>query len=318
MHPPSQADLLHPLTSLEWTFTKHISKEVGLLDHDALQAVWLNGKLYIVITSYPGDLILCCDSDMQLLTTMRSPTHESALTTYQGRLVMVGGREVATGDTNKLWSLQDDGTWAEDLPPMPTRRRSATAVSTGHHLLVAGGLGEDGVKSAVEVFDGKRWSTTKPLPEGDYGMKSALLNGEWYLMGGLWPGRSVFSASVAALLATAGTNVRTHSVWKRLPVAPLEKSSPASFGGLLLAIGGLGEYNFLCHCTQQALNSALDCGVQWHLSGLRMSITLQVAVPVMLSMPSFLTPCHGCTWQTCQSPCSQPPPLSSLPVIWLW
>ena len=242
--PPSQAGLLHPLTSLEWTSTKHIGKDVSLLDHDALQAVWLNGKLYIVITSYPGDLILCCDSDMQLLTTMRSPTHESALTTYQGRLVMVGGREVATGDTNKLWSLQDDGTWAEDLPPMPTRRRSATAVSTGHHLLVAGGVGEDRRETAVEVFDGKRWSTTEPLPVGFCDMKSAHLNGEWYLMGGWRQGCSVFSASVAALLASACKVEGTHSVWRTLPEAPLMFSSPAAFGSLLLAIGGVGEFSF--------------------------------------------------------------------------
>ena len=241
--PPSQADLLHPLTSLDWTFTKHVDVGTSYTP----QVVWLDEKLYILTEPvFAGDSIIwCCDSNMQLLTSVKSPTCWSALTTYQGRLVLVGGREVATGDTNKLWSLQDNGTWAEDLPPMPTQRRSATAVSTGHHLLVAGGMGEDGVTSAVEVFDGKRWSTTEPLPVGLYDMKSALLNGEWYLMGGgLWPGRSVSSASVAAHLTTAGTGERTHSVWRTLPDAPLGFSSPAAFGGLLLAIGGLGEYSF--------------------------------------------------------------------------
>ena len=213
--------------------------------NDVLQTVWLNEKLYIVEKSYPHDLILYCNSDMQLLTTIRSPTRESALTTYQGRLVLVGGREVATGYlTNKLWSLQDDGTWAEDLPPMPTRRRSATAVSTGHHLLVASGMREDGGESAVEVFDGKRWSTTEPLPKEFHDMKSALLDGEWYLMGGWRQDRSVFSASVAALLTSAGTGERTLSVWKKLPEAPLKYSSLAVFGGLLLAIGGRGEFSF--------------------------------------------------------------------------
>ena len=245
--PPSQADLLHPLTSLEWTSTE--LGDVGMSDInsllDTLPAVWLNEKLYIVTATYPGDSILCCDSDMQLLTTIKCPTHESALTTYQGRLVLVGGMEgAARYSTNKLWSLQDDCTWAEDLPPMPTRRRSATAVSTGHHLLVAGGLGVDGGESAVEVFDGKRWSTTEPLPVRGHDVKFALLNGEWYLMGGWWHGHSVFSASVAALLASAGTGERTHSVWRRRPEAPLGFSSPAAFGGLLLAIGGLGEFSF--------------------------------------------------------------------------
>ena len=253
--PPSQADLLHPLTSLDWTSTKHIGKDVSLLDHEALQTVWLNEKLYIVTESHHGDLILCCDSDMQLLTTIKCPTRESALTTYQGRLVLVGGEEGATRHpTNKLWSLQDDGTWAEDLPPMLTWRFCATAVSTGHHLLVAGGMGE----STVEVFDGKRWSTTEPLPVRGHDVKSALLNGEWYLMGRWIPHRSVFSASVAALLASAGTGERTHFVWKKLPEAPLAFSSPTAFCSLLLAIGGRGEFFSLnCHCTHQALNSAL-------------------------------------------------------------
>ena len=219
--------------------------DVSLRDHDALQAVWLNEKLYIVAKSYPGDLILCCNSDMQLLTTIKCPTHESALTTFQGRLVLVGGREVAARYlTNKMWSLQDNGTWAKDLSPMPTRRRSATAVSTGHHLLVAGGMGDSGITSAVEVFDGKRWSTTEPLPVGFYDMKSAHLNGEWYLMGGLTQHCSVFSASVAALLASAGKVEGTHSVWRILPEAPLHLSSPAAFGSLLLAVGGWGEFCF--------------------------------------------------------------------------
>ena len=262
--PPSQADLLHPLTSLDWTCTKH---DVDM--RETLQVVWLNEKLYIVIPSYPGDLILCCDCDMQLLTTIECPTHESALTTYQGRLVLVGGREGATrSPTNKLWNLQDNGTWAEDLPPMPTRRRRATAVSTGHHLLVAGGM-RDG---AVEVYDGKRWSTTEPFPvedydKGDYVMKSALVNGEWYLMGGAWLGWSVFSASVAALLASVGTGERTHSVWRTLPDAPLEFSSPTAFGNILLAIGGWGEFSFSLLVTAHT-SSTEQCSILYCIMAL--------------------------------------------------
>ena len=203
---------------------------------DALQAIWLNEMLYIGGSSYAGDSILCYDSDMHLLMTIESPAHLSALTTYQGKLVLVGGLEVATGDvTNKLWILQDDGTWDEDLPPMLTRRSDATAVSTSRYLLVAGGWRVDGAESAVEVFDANMWSRTEPLPKGGSDIKSVLLNGEWYLMGGLRQGRSVFSASVAALFASAG---KVDSVWRTLPEAPLELSSLAAFGSLLLTIGG--------------------------------------------------------------------------------
>ena len=263
--PPSQADLLHPLTSLDWTSTKH--GDVSVID--TLHAVWLNEKLYFRGTSYAGSsIILCCDSDMQLLTTIKSPTLWSALTTYQGRLVLVGGLEISTGHpTNKLWSLQDDDSWVKNLPPMLTQRYCATAVSSActdspcMHLLVAGGKGDSAVTNAVEVFDGKKWSTTEPLPKGVYDMKSAHLNGEWYLMGGWTQGHSVFSASVDALLAIAVTHKGegTHTVWRTLPEAPLHLSSPATFGSLFLAIGGLGEYS--CRCIQQALDSALVCSV---------------------------------------------------------
>ena len=212
------------------------------------QAVLINKTFYMGGQSVRGNsIILCCDNDMQLLTEIESPTHWSALTTYQGKPVLVGGEEVGTRHiTNKLWSLQDNGTWAEDLPPMLTRRSEATAMSTGQYLLVAGGRGVGREERAVEVFDGKMWFKTEPLPKGGQDIKSVLLNGEWYLMGGWCQGRSVFSASVNILLDTAGTCKGTHTVWRTLPKAPLAFSSPVVFNSLLLAIGGaedkFGEY----------------------------------------------------------------------------
>ena len=211
------------------------------------QAVWLNEKLYIggglTGNSVTDAIILCSDGDLKSWTLIKSPTYWSALTTYRGKLVLAGGVEVATEcTTNKLWSLQEDGTWAEELPPMPTQRSRPTALSTGQHLLVAGGVGVGGAEGAVEVFDGEKWSRSESLPKGGPNMKSALFKGEWYLMGGPMQGCSVFSASVDALLATAGTGERTHTVWRTLPEAPLERSSTAVFGSHLLAIGGKNEY----------------------------------------------------------------------------
>ena len=239
----SQVDLLHPLTSLEWS--KCTDMPFGVRD---AQAVWLNGKLYIGggFTSSVGDesIILCSDGDMKSWTSIKSPTSQSALTTYQGKLVLVGGEKVASGQvTNKLLSLKDDGAWAEELPPMLTLRREATALSIDHHLLVAGGhkdVSEDSHTAEVEIFDGRRWLRAQPLPKAAWHMKSAFFHGEWYLMGGFRQDRSVFSATVDTLIASASAGGEMPTVWKTLPEAPLDlwQSSTAVVGGHLLAIGG--------------------------------------------------------------------------------
>ena len=241
LHSLLQADLLYPLTSLEWSECTDMPFSVY-----RTQAVWLNGKLYIggedTINVDDDSIILCSDGDMKSWTSIKSPTRQSALTTYQGKLVLVGGIEFASGQvTNKLFSLQDVGTLVEELPPMLTPRWRATALSTGHHLLVAGGDVSVlllSLTAEVEIFDGRMWAKAQTLPKAARYMKSAFLNGEWYLMGGFGQDRSVFSATVDTLIASASAGGETPTVWKTLPEAPLKWSSTAVFGGHLLAIGG--------------------------------------------------------------------------------
>ena len=120
-------------------------------------------------------------------------------------------------------------------------------MSTGHHLLVAGGVVGIGVEytAEVEIFDGRRWVTAQPLPKAAWDMKSAYLNGEWYLMGGEGQDRSVFSATVDTLIASASAGGETPTVWKTLPEVPVGWSSTAVFGGHLLVIGGDEPHSLL-------------------------------------------------------------------------
>ena len=243
--PHTQSDLLNPLTSIEWNKCSDTPTCITC-NTDSGQLAFLDGKLYLEAEDTSHDRncqILCYDCAVKSWTSIKSPTLGSAFTTYQRRLVLIGGIEVATGQlTNKLWSLQDDGTWAEELPPMLTPRTRATALSIGHHLqhvLVAGGLGGGTSSAEVEVFDGRRWTRAQPLPEADYNMKCAFLKGEWYLMGGVSQGSSVFSATVDTLIASASAGGETPSVWRRLPCVPNAKCCAAVFGGHLLAIGGV-------------------------------------------------------------------------------
>ena len=223
----SQVDLLHPVTSLEWR-----KCTVSPTDLYGAQAIRLDRTFYIRVDDSNQVPSILCLNDLKSWISIKSPTHFSALASYQGKLVLIGGEEVTTKNvTNKLFSLQDDGTWREELPPMPTPKRFPTAVSTGHHILVTDG-------AEVEVFDGSKWSRAQPLPEKlGQNLNSTFLNGEWYLMSisGLKP---LFIASVDDVIASACAGERVHNVWKPLLRPPLWWAGIGTFGGHLLAVGG--------------------------------------------------------------------------------
>ena len=152
----------------------------------------------------------------------------------QDKLVLVGGIDTTGRVTGEIHCLQKHNSqWINDdvkLPPMNTPRCGAAVLSIGQHLLVAGGEGFDGAMTAVEVFNGEKWQPVASLPKKGKDMTSAVLNGEWILMGGTL-GRSVFRANIDDL-------IHCRDIWKELPEAPLEKSCATVFGNHLLAIGG--------------------------------------------------------------------------------
>ena len=201
-----------------------------------LQVVSFNDNLYFVGKRDKGDVLICCKKDSEShMSIIPCPAVNSTLTTYQGKLILVGGR-VASTYTNKLWSLQDDGSWIEELPPMTTERSGAAVLSTGHHLIVAGGGYLDAVEEIVEVFDGKRWLKTLSPPELLSSATSALLDGEWYVKG--VQQNVIFSARVDALIANTGEDEADYVEWRELPElhVPLKHSSIVAFCGYILAL----------------------------------------------------------------------------------
>ena len=72
-------------------------------------------------------------------------------------------------------------------------------------------------------------------------MKSTVLNGHWYLMGGEGQGKKVYYASLDSLVASCQPSEKPlPSVWKRLPDVPYERSTTAVLGNRLIAVGGRG------------------------------------------------------------------------------
>ena len=234
--------LLHPGAHLKWEHCANLP--VGMSD---AQAVVVGNKVYvgggITPTRATDYNIYSCDftGDITWKTIKKSSlTSWSALTTYQERLVLVGGIDPSTNiSTNQLWVRKYDGTWIQPLPPMPTPRCRASAVSIEQHLVVAGGWGHlQSYVNVVEVYNGQHWVTTDPLPKCCYYLKYTLHDGFLYLMGGYPQGKSVFQRSVQELVEQATPHPPKQSTWNTIHDAPYEYCSVATFGGALVAVGG--------------------------------------------------------------------------------
>jgi len=215
-----------------------------------VKAVVLNNKVYVGGTcGFTPDCtsssnIYTYDPTMDTWETLQRPTRYSALTTYHNKLLLVGGVDDET--TNQLWVFEEgEETWNQPLPPMPTRWWGASAMSTQHHLIVAGGFSNSRYLNTVELFDGHQWVTADPLPMSCGYIQSTSHDGHYYLMGGWGQGASVFYTSLQSLVdkamqhpPTSPTNTDQPSVWKTLQNTPHKYSSTTIFGGALLTVGG--------------------------------------------------------------------------------
>ena len=240
-----QVDILHPfLASLKWRECRRLP--VGMQD---AQAVWLGDKPYVGGGGTSGSNRDAARLYIYTPTTdtwseIDTPVYRFALITYHSQLVLVGGREYVgkwrDGPvTNKLWTLTRHDQWRETIPPMTTKRRSASAVEFADNIVVAGGADDEGESiDIVEVYNGHHWTKAQCLPKPSYEMKSTL-NGHWYLMGGWGQGKEVYYASLDSLVASCQPSEKPlPSVWKRLPDVPHTQSSIAVFGNRLIAVGG--------------------------------------------------------------------------------
>jgi hypothetical protein len=216
------------------------------------QAVWLGDELYVGGGWIPGSGRDMARLYIHTLTTdtwshIDTPVYFFALVTYHSQLVLVGGRESAGGYswrdgpfTNKLWTLIKHDQWGETLPPMARKRHHASAVEFADNILVAGG-GDDKerIVNIVEVYNGHHWAEARRLPKLCCDMKSTVLNGHWYLMGGVGQGEEVYYASLDSLVASSQPSEKPlPSVWKKLPDIPCNYSSTVVFGNRLVAVGG--------------------------------------------------------------------------------
>ena len=180
-------NLLHPLTSFYWK--KHSRFTEGKTDivWQGAHCVLLNSKIYVGNSTTLHE----CSADLSSWKQLSKflPVYQYALTTYQDRLVLVGGTSKSskvpqtTVHSAKLWMTDNGQTWDSSLlTPLPTKRTYVAAFNTGtpgECLVVAGGLETNRNKEVdkVEVLIGKQWVSLSPLPHIAHMLRPVVHNG---------------------------------------------------------------------------------------------------------------------------------------------
>ena len=190
---------------------------------------------------FGGDILHISSTNLHSWTTTRLPCHHMSLTTYQDKLVAVGGRHHSEA-TDQLLTSATGEDWQPSLPPMPTKRFNTSSVSAGSPevIIVAGGRGSDySDLHTVEVLLGNQWSTAHPLPTPCYDMRSSLHEGNFYFTGGDKHRNTIYTCSCTSLITSCGLTGNdkstTSPVWRELE-APDHTRAIVSYSSHLITV----------------------------------------------------------------------------------
>lgn len=169
------------------------------------------------------------------------------------RVLAIGG-ELDYSTTNVVYSFDEESqSWKEStIPPVTVPRYSPTVISYHATLIVAGGIGKNGLTSEVELFkkDIFQWQMTCSLPFPCRDMSSVFIQKTVYLLGGFrrrwydgedYSNRVVYAPLDSLLqksLPPDQTSESIDPVWKTLPNTPRYGPAAATISGCLLAVGG--------------------------------------------------------------------------------
>ena len=178
-----------------------------------------------LLTSHVGgvpDILFLSSTDLNSWTSIALPYKDMSLTTYQSKLVLVGGRHPSTREpTNQLLTSTTGRQWEPSLPPMPTKRYATSSVSTRSPevLVVTGGRHSiDTQLSVVEVLQGNKWLTVDPIPGLASEKPLTFHDGKLYYMRRGDRFRTVFSCSCTSLISSSkssGNSSTDRSLWQQ-------------------------------------------------------------------------------------------------------
>ena len=174
-----------------------------------------------------------------------------ALSAVNGHVTVVGGVNIVSSLTcgDLLHFDPEARKWKRTYPAMPTKRCATSATSTREHVIVAGGIHENGQSylNTVEVLTTStlQWSTAAPLPKPTSFMCMTACDktDRIYMCGGLTKQgsiRSVFSCVAADLLRSSReTRTNTDDVWEEIAKTPHHRMGCIALDGKLVVASGL-------------------------------------------------------------------------------
>ena len=204
-------------------------------DIEAVQAVHLNDRIFVGGASGNNGGRDYCRLFVYSLSAdnwnvLDTGVSRFALTSYKSKLTLIGGKQYIKDlhgltstvvDINHVLVLDFTSLELQDqiIPSMLTKRASACAVSSGDHLIVAGG--DEG--NTVEVYNSEsnEWSYVSPLriPQvsDPYKVKSGTLHsdGNLYLHLQNCDKNYVYFAPIAVLVSSGGEGNNSNA-WQNL------------------------------------------------------------------------------------------------------
>ena len=228
-------------------------------DGDVSQAIVVGKEVYVGFVAVNIKYNITEDS---WSTLPEAPVVRSRIGSLSQKIILVGGQlqsnKRVTGDIHEFDEATQQWVRSTSIPPMPTARQSATAVSwtSPSALIVCGGSNEeDEPMTVVEVYHSRtsQWHTVSPLPFPRDCMSHTVIHSVLYLVGG-YEGKTkgsrkktVMSTSIPQLLESCLQPSRTPPVqWQSgsIPDVPYFYSTAASLGGCLLVVGGYSILKF--------------------------------------------------------------------------
>jgi len=167
----------------------------------------------------------------QTLAPMPDPRSEVAATPYRNGIALVGGFAGSCVNSKRVdLYVPSTNTWRR-LRDLPIALNHAAASGVGNRLYVAGGYGDDPHFSrAVFFYDGKRWTQIRSLPAARAAPGSAVVNGKWYIVGGVTPNGLAKTTLVLDLKSGRWSSVAGPT--------PREHLAVAAANGRIYAAGG--------------------------------------------------------------------------------
>ena len=195
------------------------------------------------------DILFLSSTNLQLWTRIDLSYVYMSLTTYQSKLVLVGGHHPYTREaTNRLLTSTTGRHWEPSLPPMPTKRYRTSSVSTRSPevLVVAGGqVSYYDTLDVVEVLQGDKWLMVDPLPAIAAAMRSTLHDGNICFMRIGVQDSTVFTCSCTSLISSCsksnGSSSTDRPLWRQFQAPSSARETIASCSSRLVLIDGRGS-----------------------------------------------------------------------------